>query len=70
MNGARSDKALFNESYLKKAIESGHLLQGPKQIIGGVPMHEIILADSGFTLNDYTITPFDLTGVTYALDEK
>ena len=70
MNGARSDRALYNKSSLKKSIEGGHFLTGPKFNIGGIPMHEIILADSGFTLNDYTLTPFDLTGVTYALDTK
>ena len=68
MNGARSDKALYNASYLKKAIEDGELLQGPKMVIGGVPVNELILADSGFNLNEYTMTPFDMTGVTYALD--
>lgn len=70
LNGSRSDKALFNESYLKKAIENGAFLKGPKMNIAGVPMGEIILADSGFAVNDYTVTPFDMNGVTYALDAK
>ena len=65
MNGARSDKALFNESYLKAAVAEGRLLQGPKLILGGIPFPEILLADAGFTSNDYTLTPFDFSGVTF-----
>ena len=38
--------------------------------IGGLELHEIILADAGFALNDYTITPYDLSEVSYGLDEK
>ena len=48
MNGSRSDKALFNESSLKANILEGKFLKGPKQLLGGVPFGEIILADSGF----------------------
>lgn len=55
---------------MKTIIESGQFLKGPKINLGGIPFHEIILADAGFAVNEYTLTPFDLSDVTYALDPK
>ena len=70
MNGSRSDKALYNMSSLKETIERGGWLNGPKVLLRGIPMKEIVLADSGFTNNRALISPFDMQNVTYALSEK
>lgn len=51
-------------------MEAGEFLKGPKQKINGFPFPEVILADSGFRQTEYVMTPYDMTGIVYALDER
>ena len=63
LNGSRSDKALFNNSSLKKSIEDGLWLNGQSVLVAGVPIREGILADAGFANNNYNICPYNMMGI-------
>lgn len=70
MNGCRSDKALYSLSNLNEWITSKRFLNGPKCVIEGLPIPELVLADAGFSNDHNILCPFNQQGVKYTLSPK
>lgn len=67
--GTKPDKAVFAKSF-QKMIDEGRLCGGQSINFRGTIVNEFILADSGFTNSPSVVTPYDLIGRPYGLNER